>query len=251
MIPGPFDILLDPLSLTVIAMYGLMMTWESLFPAQPLPRVRGWKVRGVLFFFAFFFLSTYLPLWLDPWLERWRLLDLTGMPVWMSSLAGILLYELAIYGWHFMLHRSDFLWRTFHQMHHSAERLDTFGAFFFSPLDMLGWTLIGSLCFALIVGLPPASVTAVLLVTTFFSMFQHANIRTPVWLGYIIQRPESHALHHARGVHRWNYSDLPLFDLLFGTFHNPRQARRPDTGFYDGASGRIRDMLLGKNIAER
>lgn len=242
---------MDPLSLTIIAMYGGMMAWEALLPAQRLPTVRGWKTRGLLFFFAFFFLSTYLPLWLDPWLERWRLLDLTGWPVWLSSLTGILLYELGIYAWHFTLHRSDFLWRTFHQMHHSAERLDTFGAFFFSPLDMVGWTVLGSVCFALIAGLPPAAVTTVLLVTTFFSMFQHANVRTPYWLGFFIQRPESHALHHARGIHRWNYSDLPLFDMLFGTFLNPRNSRRPATGFYDGASGRFRDMLLGKNIVAR
>lgn len=27
------------------------------------------------------------------------------------------------------MHKSDFLWLTFHQMHHSAERLDTYGTF--------------------------------------------------------------------------------------------------------------------------
>ncbi len=74
-------------------------------------------------------------------------------------------------------------------------------------------------------------------------MFQHTNVRTPQWLGYFVQRPESHSHHHERGVHARNYSDLPVFDMLFGTFHNPR-GFAPATGFYDGASARIIDMLL-------
>jgi sterol desaturase/sphingolipid hydroxylase (fatty acid hydroxylase superfamily) len=53
-------------------------------------------------------------------------------------------------------------------------------------------------------------------------MFQHANLRTPRWLGYIIQRPESHGIHHERGLHAFNYADLPLWDMVFGTFRNPR-----------------------------
>jgi sterol desaturase/sphingolipid hydroxylase (fatty acid hydroxylase superfamily) len=44
-----------------------------------------------------------------------------------------------------------------------------------------------------------------------------------VWLGYFIERPESHSLHHQRGVHRHNDADLPVLDMLFGTFHNPRE----------------------------
>ena len=46
-------------------------------------------------------------------------------------------------------------------------------------------------------------------------------MRTPRWLGYLIQRPESHCRHHEFGVHASNYSDLPLWDILFGSFHNP------------------------------
>src|SRR5690606_2301447 len=104
----------------------------------------------------------------------------------------------------------------------SATRLDTYGAFYFSPMDMVGWTVLASLCLTLVVGLEARAATAVLLITTFFSIFQHANIKTPRWLGYIIQRPESHTVHHAEGIHPFNYSDLPLFDIIFGTFRNPQ-----------------------------
>ena len=60
---------------------------------------------------------------------------------------------------------------------------------------------------------------------TFSAMFQHMNKRTPHWVGYFIQRPESHSLHHGRGVHAYNYADLPLVDMLFGTFANPEEHR--------------------------
>jgi sterol desaturase/sphingolipid hydroxylase (fatty acid hydroxylase superfamily) len=97
------------------------------------------------------------------------------MNVAFASLLGVLLYELGMYVWHRSMHKNNVLWRVFHQMHHSAERLDTYGAFFFSPFDMIGFTLLGTVCFAFIMGLPSQAVTIVLLVTNFLSIFQHAN----------------------------------------------------------------------------
>ncbi len=41
------------------------------------------------------------------------------------------------------------------------------------------------------------------------------KVRTPVWLGYLIQRPEAHCEYHRLGVHAYNYGDLPLWDLVF------------------------------------
>lgn len=246
--PTPIDILLDPVSLILLSIYGALMLWEAIFPGRTLPRVKYWKTKGLTAFLVFFFLSSYLPLFINPWLEPYRLLDLSGLNAFWGGLTGILLYEFGVFVWHYSLHRSDFLWKTFHQMHHSAERLDTYGAFFFSPFDMIGWTVLGSVCFSLVAGLSPQAITVMLLTTNFFSIFQHANIRTPRWLGYIIQRPESHTLHHAQGIHKYNYSDLPLFDIIFGTFRNPSTFEH-ETGFYHGASGRIWDMLRSRDVS--
>jgi sterol desaturase/sphingolipid hydroxylase (fatty acid hydroxylase superfamily) len=245
--PTPFEILLDPVSLYILAMYSLLIIWEAAFPARKLPFVPYWKIKGVLFFFMFFYLSTYLPLLYAEWLPTSQLVDLSKTNSVLAGAIGLLLYEFGVYVWHRSMHNNNRLWKIFHQMHHSAERLDTYGAFYFSPFDMMGFTVLGTICFSFIAGLPPQAVTIVLLVSNFFSIFQHANIKTPVWLGYIIQRPESHAVHHARGVHAYNYSDLPLFDILFGTFRNPKEYV-PETGFYEGASERIGDMLLFKDV---
>lgn len=245
--PSPLHILMDPISLGILCIYLLLMLWEAFFPARKLPSVPYWRIKGILFFIFYFYLSSYLPMLYAEWLPASQLLDLSKINIIAGGLLGILLFELGLYVWHRSMHRNKWLWRIFHQMHHSAERLDTYGAFFFSPFDMIGFTLLGTACFSIIMGLPPQSITITLLVTNFFSIFQHANIKTPAWLGYIVQRPKSHVVHHARGIHAYNYSDLPLFDLVFGTFRNPNKYVK-ETGFYQGASSRVKDMLLFKNV---
>lgn len=247
--PTPIEILLDPISLGVLALYAAMMIWEAVLPARKLPAVRGWIPRALGSFAIYFFLSSYLPLLWDGYLARYQLVDLSTLGTIGGTAAGLFVYNALLYAWHRSMHNSRLLWRTFHQMHHSAERLDTYGAFYFSPMDMAGFTLLGSLALTLIVGLSPGAVTLFLFVAMFLGIFQHANIRTPRWLGYIIQRPESHTIHHGRGLHRYNYADLPVFDIVFGTFRNPR-GYEMETGFYDGASRKVGDMLLFKDVAE-
>jgi sterol desaturase/sphingolipid hydroxylase (fatty acid hydroxylase superfamily) len=118
--PTPIEILLDPVSLVVIAMYIGLMIWEAVFPARELPKVRYWKIKGLSFFVLFFYLSSYLPLLTDPYLEPFRLLDLTALGTLGGALVGLLLYEFGLYVWHWAMHRFDFLWRTFHQIFSSA-----------------------------------------------------------------------------------------------------------------------------------
>jgi len=245
--PTPLDLLLDPVMLAVLGMYLLLMLWEALFPARKLPHICFWRVKGIAAFVIYVLVSTYVPFGYASLLPDAQLFNLSNHPVYLSAATAILLFELGVYVWHRTMHNSNLLWRVMHQMHHSAERLDTYGAFFFSPMDMLGFTVLGTICFSLILGLQPAAVTIMLLVTNFLSIFQHANIKTPKWVGYVIQRPESHSVHHSKGVHAFNYSDLPIFDIMFGTFKNPEDFVA-ETGFFQGASERISDMLLFRDL---
>ena len=50
--------------------------------------------------------------------------------------------------------------------------------------------------------------------------FYHSNLKTPRWLGLLIQRPEHHSVHHQLGVHSFNFGDLTVWDRLFGTFRD-------------------------------
>jgi sterol desaturase/sphingolipid hydroxylase (fatty acid hydroxylase superfamily) len=134
-------------------------------------------------------------------------------------------------------------------MHHSAESLDAFGAYYLHPFDAFMFTTWGSLVFFPLLGVTTEAGILGALFLTFNAMFQHANIKTPYWLGFVIQRPESHAIHHGRNIHRFNYADLPLWDMVFGTFRNPRSVEGLEVGFYNGASGRIPEMLIGREVA--
>jgi hypothetical protein len=124
------------------------------------------------------------------------------------------------------------------------------GRSYLHPLDAAFFTTWSSLVFFPLLGLTVEAGVLGALFLTFNAMFQHANIKTPYWLGFIIQRPESHHVHHGRGIHRYNYADLPVVDMLFGTFRNPRNLPVPETGFYKGASSRILEMLIGRDVSQ-
>ncbi len=246
--PTPLDLLRDPIAQAVIAIFVLMITCEAIAPARRLPKAPFWKTRGLLSFGVYMLLSSYLPMWWGSTLTSWQLFDLTGLGTLGGALAAFFVYELGAYAYHRSMHSLNFLWRFLHQMHHSAERVDTYGAFWFSPFDMIGWTALSSFAFVVVIGVTPMAATVAMLTITLLAVFQHANIRTPVWLGYLVQRPESHSHHHARGVHANNYADLPVLDMLFGTFKNPRDFAEQQ-GFYDGASLRVVDMLMFKDVS--
>ncbi len=239
---------MDPVLIGITLFFLAFMTYDTLKPARDYPRVKGWVLKGIAAFVAYFALSIALPFVWDAWLGEHRLIDATGLGTWGGALVGFLVVEVFMYGWHRLMHENDFLWRWFHQMHHSAERIDVAGTFYFSPLDIVGWTLLGSLALVWAAGVTPEAAVIVNLVSIFLAVFTHANIKTPKWLGYIVARPEMHAVHHERGSHASNYCDLPVIDAIFGTYSNPETFDGVG-GFYDGASSRVGDMLLGRDVS--
>ena len=239
----------DPLTLGVLATFGVFALFETVRPGRRFPPMRAWRIQGVVLLVSAIALTSAVPLVWDDWFAAHRLFDATGLGHVGGAFAGFGILSLAIYVWHRLLHRIPFLWRHLHQTHHSAERIDVFGAFLFHPLDLIGLSLVTSVSLVLVVGLTAPAAVAASLGATFCTMFQHANIRTPRWLGFVIQRPESHGVHHQRGVHAYNYGDIPIWDMLFGTFRNPREFDG-EVGFHDGASRRFGALLVGKDIAE-
>jgi sterol desaturase/sphingolipid hydroxylase (fatty acid hydroxylase superfamily) len=216
--------------------------------ARSFPDVPMWKLKGAAFMLLYFAVATFAPLMWDGLLGQYQLVDGSALPFWAQVGAGFLVLQFLVYAWHRTMHNVQPLWRWFHQMHHSAERVDIWGAFYFHPLDMIGWAMVGSMALVLGIGLTAEAAILVAVLATFCSMFQHANIRTPRWLGYFVTRPESHSVHHQRDVHAYNYGDIPLFDILFGTFRNPKEFTG-EVGFFDGSSRKMGPMLIGREIA--
>jgi sterol desaturase/sphingolipid hydroxylase (fatty acid hydroxylase superfamily) len=142
-------------------------------------------------------------------LGDFHLIDGSGLGIVGGAIVGIFVYQLIHYWYHRAAHRLDFLWRFSHQMHHSAESVEALGAYYLHPLDVFFFTTWSSLVFYPLLGLRPEAGVIGAAFLTFNAVFQHANIKTPHWVGYIIQRPESHCIHHEKNVHRYNYADLP------------------------------------------
>lgn len=211
---------------------------------------RFWRLRALVVTVGIFVITSWVA---GLWGELFAgisLFDLSSLGAIGGAVAGVLVYEFFHYWYHRTAHESNRLWRAGHQMHHSAESVDAFGAYYLHPLDAAIFTSISSLVFFPLLGVTTEAGVLGALFITFNGLFQHANLKTPQWLGYFIQRPEMHAVHHARGIHRYNYADLPLWDIVFGTFLNPKSVSKLAMGFYPGASARIGAMLIGRDVSK-
>jgi sterol desaturase/sphingolipid hydroxylase (fatty acid hydroxylase superfamily) len=223
----------------------LELAWRARRYTTP----RGWRPRALVVTAAVFGITLMVGRAWAAVLPEWSLFNGAALGTWVGALAGVLVYEFMHYWYHRAAHRWDWLWRAGHQMHHSAESLDAFGAYYLHPLDASLFTTWSVIAFFPILGLTAEASAVAGAFLAFNAAFQHANVKTPHWLGYVIQRPESHGVHHGKGVHRWNYADLPLWDMVFGTFRNPRDDVPAEAGFYTGASSRLGAMLSFQKVA--
>jgi sterol desaturase/sphingolipid hydroxylase (fatty acid hydroxylase superfamily) len=227
--------------------FGLLLA-ERLWPARALPSVRGWTARGLISFAVALLVNGGVPALVATGLAGRTLLPGASLGLLGGALCVFLVSELINYATHRSFHTVPGLWRWVHQLHHSAERVDMLGSAFVHPNEVAIGAVMSSLAVA-VLGVTPDAAALAGMVGIFFTLFQHVNVKTPVWLGYLIQRPESHSVHHARGVHAYNYANLPVIDLLFGTFRNPASFVE-HAGFWDGASAQLGAMLRGRDVSE-
>ncbi len=236
----------EPPMIVLVTAIGMIVV-EFLVPGRRWPRARGWIVRALMLNgvqAAAVFLTGMT--W-DRWFPQLRLWDLSDLGTEMGAFVGYLIITFVYYWWHRARHEVPFLWRWFHQVHHSPQRIEIVTSFYKHPLELVANGAISSFILYALIGLNPAAGALAVTLTGLAELFYHWNVSTPYWLGFLIQRPESHCIHHRDGWHRSNYADLPLWDMLFGTFDNPRR--------YDAACGfgaereaRLPDMLLGRLV---
>jgi sterol desaturase/sphingolipid hydroxylase (fatty acid hydroxylase superfamily) len=233
--------------LVVLAAALAMIALERLAPGRNWPRVPGWWGRA-LALNGFQAAAVFLAGWAwEGWMQRSRPWSADGLGPTGGALVGYLVITFVYYWWHRWRHEVDWLWRVFHQVHHSPQRIEILTSFYKHPLEILANSLLSSAILYLLVGLSPAAATGAVMLTGLAELVYHWNVRTPHWLGYLIQRPESHCVHHQEGVHTYNFSDLPLWDMLFGTFRNPPSfdAR---CGFGPEREPRLGEMLVFTDV---
>lgn len=234
--------------LLLIAIAGLMIVIERIWPGQALPTVKGWWLRILLVNLAQGGIVILAGVAWDRWLAAVSVFDLTGrFGVWGAAGLAYLVSTLVYYFWHRVRHESDLFWRLCHQLHHSPQRIEVLASFYKHPVEILINSWISAVLVYGLLGCSVESAAVYTGMTAVAEYFYHWNIRTPRWVGWVIQRPESHRVHHQYRHHSQNYADLPLWDWLFGTLNNPKKSPKR-CGFDPEKEARVGEMLAFRDV---
>lgn len=197
--------------LLLIAIAALMVLIERLWPGNELPSVRGWWFRIAMVNAAQLGMVILAGWTWEHWCGSVSLLRLSE---WMgdawSALAAYGVSTLVYYFWHRVRHESVVFWRLCHQLHHSPRRIELLASFYKHPVEMFLNSVLSALLVYTVLGCSVTAASICMALTAVAEYFYHWNVRTPRWIGWLIQRPESHRVHHQFRHHSQNYADLPL-----------------------------------------
>ena len=220
---------------------------ERKFPGRELPQSKGWYFRSIAIN-----ISQILLIGLGgiTWNKYFRSASIFHFGNWSYPVVEGLVYwffgTLVFYWWHRLRHANGF-WLIFHQVHHSPKRIEVLTSFYKHPVEIIADSLLtGFLIYFVFGGTALAGAW-----TSFFGAtgeyFYHSNIATPKWVGYFIQRPEHHSIHHELDVHTFNFGDITWWDRMFGTFKETDKFAK-DCGFPKENESKIWEMMKFKDV---
>ncbi|TDU28156.1 sterol desaturase/sphingolipid hydroxylase (fatty acid hydroxylase superfamily) [Panacagrimonas perspica] len=234
-----------PLLVAAVALAMMLVEWIA--PGRRWPAIRSWWPRALAANAVQAGVVLVAGLSWDRWMQGRALFEAGAGGIAAGAAIGYFTITFVYYWWHRARHEIPWLWRHLHQFHHSASRIEILTSFYKHPAEMLANSVLSSAILFHLLGLDPATGALVTLITGLAELFYHWNIRTPRWLGFFVQRPESHCVHHQEGRHRNNFSDLPLWDALFGTLENPHRFTEP-CGLGQLNELRVSDLLRGVDV---
>jgi sterol desaturase/sphingolipid hydroxylase (fatty acid hydroxylase superfamily) len=232
----------------IFLVFVLCFIVERLVPGWRLPPVRTWPLRVVTINGVQLGVILLAGVTWERWLSSWSVFHVFHHV--SPFVGGVIAYCVAtfvFYWWHRWRHEVHFLWRAFHQVHHSPQRIEVITSFYKHPGEMVVNSLIGSLLVYAVLGLSLQAGAIYTACTALGEFFYHTNVKTPRWVGYFFQRPEMHRIHHQYGRHKNNYGDIAWWDMLFGTYENPKEFTAT-CGFDDEKEQRLGAMLRYKDV---
>jgi sterol desaturase/sphingolipid hydroxylase (fatty acid hydroxylase superfamily) len=153
----------------------------------------------------------------------WGLMNQVAWPTWLEVVFAVVVLDFAIWFQHVASHRIPVLWRL-HRVHHADVDIDVTTALRFHPVE-IGFSMLYKVIWVLVLG---PSVLAVVLFEVMLNgcaMFNHANIRLPMWLDQLVRivivTPDMHRVHHSiiEHEHSSNFGfNLSIWDRLFSTY---------------------------------
>lgn len=213
-----------------IGVMVLMMLLEALLPRKQRAQLRGgrWFTNLGLIVIDSVALRLVLPIVAIGTAvfaqERgWGLFNLVDLPVWVEIVLAMMLLDMAIYWQHVAAHHLPILWMV-HKVHHVDRDIDVTTGLRFHPIEIIFSMLYKMIC-VLILG--PAAVAVLLfeLVLNACAMFNHANVRLPLWLDKMVRvilvTPDMHRVHHSIIVRETNSNygfSLSWWDKIFGSY---------------------------------
>ena len=221
---------------------------ERMWPGRPLPSSRGWYVRAVLLNTAQLLVVVLAGYTWNRWVDGFSLFELRGKL--SPALQGFVCWfvgSFVFYWWHRARHSHRLLWNSLHQIHHSASRIETLTSFYKHPLEIALNSFISSLIIFVLLGCDLEASPWYSFFAALGEFYYHANLKTPRWTGWFIQRPEHHSVHHQLGIHHYNYGDITWWDRLFGTFKDADDFV-PQCGYKAGREQRLFSMLMFEDV---
>jgi sterol desaturase/sphingolipid hydroxylase (fatty acid hydroxylase superfamily) len=232
----------------IFAFAVLFMMAEHRFPGRELPQSRGWYVRAALLNLAQLGIVVLGGYTWSRWLHGPSVFQLSGaLPPVIQGFVCWFVGTFFFYWWHRARHSVDLFWRVFHQIHHSASRIETLTSFYKHPVEIAINSVLSTTIIFVLLG---ASVEASPWYSFFAAVgefYYHSTLRPPRWTGYFIQRPEQHSIHHQLDVHHFNYGDITWWDRLFGTFKEA-EAFAPACGYHGDLEQRFAQMLVFQDV---
>jgi sterol desaturase/sphingolipid hydroxylase (fatty acid hydroxylase superfamily) len=231
----------------VIVSTSVFLILERAFPGRELPLSRGWYTRAILINLVQLLITVATA---RQWIIIFCDVSLLKLSHWNNPLAegfvGWLVGTFFFYWWHRLRHE-DGWWVVFHQIHHSPSRIELVTSFYKHPVEILSDAVLSAIVLYPLLGCSLMGAFWYNFFAGTGEYFYHANIRTPHWLRYLIQTPELHSIHHQFDVHKINYSDIPIWDRMFGTYKDTVEFTER-CGFPRGAEEKLIPMLLFQDV---
>lgn len=216
-----------------IGLFGLLAVIEAWAPRRERrqTRARRWTTNWAIIVIDSLTLramAIFLPLLavgaaVDAQNNGWGLFNATEWPAALEVFIAIFVLDLVIWAQHLITHKVPILWRL-HRVHHADVDIDVTTAIRFHPVEIAISMLLK---IGVVYLLGPSALAVILfeIILNGTAMFNHANIKLPLWLDRIVRMvlvtPDMHRVHHSvhREEHDSNYGfALSIWDRMFGTY---------------------------------
>ncbi len=156
-----------------------------------------------------------------------------AMEVFVLTCTAITIHDFSFYWLHRLQHTSKWLWAE-HVLHHSDEHVNITTSWRIHWLDSILQQIF--LVPPVLLLFKPMFGTVLWVFTLYQLMVYFVHLNVPIrfgWFNRVLTSPQTHRIHHSilPEHHNKNYATtFPLWDILFGTYHHPKDDEWPETG---------------------